>query len=83
MNLGTGAKVTDVDIERQRDLAARDFISKTLAGQQGVGRFESFYVRPGQDTPLSPEEVAMLRLQQALDQKAKDRAKSQRIGVQY
>jgi hypothetical protein len=83
IDLGTGVKLTDVDMDRQRDLAAREMISDSLRGQEGVGRFESFYARPGTDkSQLQPEDVAMLRLQQALDRKAKERAKTQRIGVQ-
>jgi hypothetical protein len=81
INLGTGAKLSDIDLERQRDLAARDLIADELRGQQGVGRFERFYARPEMQDQLTPENVAMLRWQQALDQKAKEQAKTQRIGV--
>ncbi len=83
LNIGTGIKISDVDMDKQRDLAARELISEGLRGQEGVGRFESFYARPGDDkSQLTPENVAMLRLQQALDLKAKERAKQTRIGVQ-
>ena len=81
LNLGTGFKVTDVDMAKQRDIAARDAMAEALRGQQGVGRFETFYPRPDQIQNLTPEEIEMLRLGKTLDARAKQRNAQQRIGV--
>lgn len=82
-NLGTGVKLSDIDMEKQRDLAAREFISESLRGQQGIGRYETIYPRPEAIGSLTPEEIALLRLNKSLEMKAQKRAKEakQKIGV--
>ncbi len=79
LNLGTGVKVSDVDLEKARDLLARDYLAEQLRGQQGVGRSESYYLRPGALDELTPEQVALLRLEKNLD--ARNKAKG-KVGVQ-
>ena len=78
LNLTTGIHVSDVDIEKARDLAARDYIKDELQGQNQVGRSESFYARPDEIENLTPDQIAMLRLQKALDKRGKTRAATTR-----
>lgn len=78
LNLGTGVKVSDVDLEKARDLLARDYLAEQLRGQQGVGRSESYYLRPGALDELTPEQVVLLRLEKNLDARNKGKG---RIGV--
>lgn len=73
VNLGTGVRLTDVDQEKARDIAARELIKERLQGQEGIGRFETIYPRPGMLSQLTPEEIALLRLGKRLDVKAKER----------
>lgn len=83
LNLGTGLKISDVDMQRARELAERELIAEKLAGQQGIGRLETFYARPDALGQLTPDEIALLRLGKTLDARAKARSKErkERIGV--
>lgn len=78
LNLLTGLKVSDVDVEKQRNIAARELIGEMLKGNQAVGRFETLYARPDQLTNLTPADAALLRLNKNLEQKAKVQAKEKR-----
>lgn len=66
LNLLTGARVSDVDMEKQKDIAARDYVKAMLQGKPEFGTFQSIYMRPGMENLLSPEEMALFRLQKTL-----------------
>lgn len=75
LNLLTGVRVSDVDTQRAKDQAARNFIQDTLRGNEAISKFESFSPKPGAEMYLTPEEWAMLRLSRTLEQQAQKRAK--------
>lgn len=81
LNLLTGARITDVDMDKQRSILERETLADALRGQQGVGRYETFYPRPDEISKLTPEQIMMLRLQKTLDERAKQKGKEQRVGV--
>lgn len=78
-NLVGPARVTDVDMEKRRSIAARDLVNDLLRGEPGVHFFE----RPYTKTPeqLSPEGVELMRLQATLEREAQQRAKEKKVGV--
>lgn len=62
VNLFTGSHLTDVDMQKARDIAVREMIDQATRGDRNVGRFERLYVRPENLANLSPEELLLLRL---------------------
>jgi hypothetical protein len=80
LNLGTGARVSDVDMAKQRTIAEREFLTEALRGMPDVSRFETFYPRVPVGE-LSPEELTLLRLQRTIEQKARQAAQK-KIRVQ-
>lgn len=71
LNLATGLKVSDVDVAKQRELAARELINQSLQGKPGIGHFESIYARPEELSNLSEADKKLLRLTKNLEQKQK------------
>lgn len=80
LNLLTGVRVSDVDVQRARDVAARGFIKAGLQGNEAISKFESFAPKAGAEAYLTPEEWAILRLSRTLETQAQDRARAQRQG---
>jgi hypothetical protein len=76
LNLLTGARVTDVDIPKYRNIAQREHIKSVLRGLPAVGKFESLYVRPELWGTLTPDELEAAQLQRLLQQR--ERQASQR-----
>lgn len=72
LNLLTGARVTDVDVEQQRYLEQRAAEDKVLKSMPHVNRYTEFYVRPENKKLVTPEES--LHLRQLVD--SQQRAKS-------
>lgn len=82
LNLGTGARVSDVDMNKQRDLLARDAISEMLQGQPAIGKFEHLYPRKEMMDQLTPRDMALLRLERTLEERHKQEQKKARaIGI--
>jgi hypothetical protein len=77
LNLLTGARISDVDMEKQRDIEARKLVEEALKGNPNVSRFEQLYVKPENVGNLSPEDVLMYRLYKTLEQKAQERSRAQ------
>lgn len=71
LNILAGPRVTDVDMERQRMLAARDIAQQELAGRPGVRSYEHFYTRPEDMGLLTPDEIALLRMQRTAEEHSK------------
>lgn len=78
LNLLTGAKVSDVDMEKQRNIAAREYVTEALRGQPDVGRFETIYPKVSPDQ-LTPQEMLLMRLNKTLQDKAIAAKKQVRI----
>lgn len=81
-NLVGPGRITDVNMEKAKDVAARQAVTELLQQQPGVHTFERPYVRPEDYGMLSPEAIALLRLQGTLEKKSKDQARQpQKVGV--
>lgn len=78
LNLMTGARVTDVDVERQKYLEQRNALDKLLAGQPHVSTYQEHYVRPENRKLLTPDETTQLRMLVDMQQKAKEWTARQR-----
>jgi len=78
LNLGTGVRVTDVDLEKQRTIAAREYVQEALRGLPEIGKMDTLYLKPGMEGTLTPEELALLRLQKTLQKKAEEEAKKRK-----
>lgn len=76
LNLLTGMRITDVDVERAKDIAAREMSEEMLRHRPGVSEFKRIYARPGamDEGLLSPIDIALLRLQSGIEKRAKMRA---------
>lgn len=61
-NLLTGIRLSDVDMDKQRQIAAREAVTENLRGQPGIGVYEKLYVRDGEK--LSPHDWMLIRLQE-------------------
>jgi hypothetical protein len=76
-NLATGYRLTDVDLAKQQQIAARQLIEEELTGRHGVGSFERLYVKPENRSQLTPRDVMLLRLYGQLEQEAQQHARQQ------
>lgn len=71
LNITTGLRVSDVDMDKARRLAARKVIRKRLAGRPGIHRMETVYTTPEELPILSAEDILMLQLNQSLRRRRK------------
>jgi len=71
LNLATGARVTDVDMQKARQQAIRKALDEELRGQPGVGVFSRMYFRPEEIQNMDPREQALARLYLAQEQRAR------------
>lgn len=73
INLLSGVRISDVDIEGQRDFARKRLLEDLLSGQPGVRRSDAVYLsrRAQQEGRVSPEEQALFDLYMKLDSKIK------------
>ena len=81
MNLGTGVKVTDVDVAKQRAIETRSALEEMMRGHPNLSKHTRFYVKPEDQKDLTPEEIEMMRMYSGLQDKAREYAKEQRIGI--
>lgn len=81
INLLTGARVSDVDIDKQRSIASRELLEESLRGPGQT--FEHLYIPEDVLPTLSPEELQQYQLYKALSSRAQKEAreKKKRIGV--
>ncbi len=70
-NLLTGLHLTDVDMNKAKDIAVRDQIMESLRGSPNVGQYTNLFVRPEQVANLSPQELLLLRLKATRDAAAR------------
>jgi hypothetical protein len=69
-NLLTGVRITDVDMTKQRAVAARKELEAMLKADPRIAEFVNYYARPGAEIP--PELVERLRLFSTMKAQAKD-----------
>jgi hypothetical protein len=77
INTLTGARVSDIDVEKWREIEGRQKIKEMLRGRPGVGVFEKLYPRDIEQ--LTPEDIELLRLDRILGEHAKRRAMERRM----
>jgi hypothetical protein len=82
LNLLTGARITDVDMDKQRQIAGRQLIEEMMRGNPNVGHFERLSVKPENVQNLSPEELLMMQLYNSLEKQSQQRAQQQRGVIQ-
>jgi hypothetical protein len=79
-NLGTGVRMTDVDVDRQKMFALRDLFGNMLKKIPEASSLESYYVPLDKLRNLSPEELQLYRLyketQKDIRQASKQREKT-------
>jgi hypothetical protein len=81
LNLATGVKVTDVNVDKQRAIDTRNALKQIMDGHPNLSRYSSFYVKPEDAKDLTPEEIELMRAYATQQAQAKVYAKSQRIGM--
>jgi hypothetical protein len=73
VNLLSGVRVTDVDLEKHKEIAGRQAIEQALTGKPGIRIHSRPYAKKEDIPNLNQAEVELLRLQKTLEQKAKQR----------
>ena len=69
LRMGSGVKMTDIDMEKAKEVAARHLVEDQVSGHPGVSRFSNLYVKR-EDLPLlSASDLALLRLQASLNRR--------------
>lgn len=82
LNLATGARVTDVDMPKYRTVAEREYVKDVLQGLPEIGKFESLYLKPGMEQFVTPAEMALLRLNKTVQERARgEAAKRREVGA--
>lgn len=71
------AKATDIDMEKQRGIAAKEVATKMLEGNSGVRTFSNLYVKPEDLAKLSPEQLQLYSLYQYLEQQRQKAARKE------
>lgn len=80
LNLGTGARVSDVDVEKARAVELRNRLEEILKGQPHLSRYQRFYVKPEEASSLTPGQVDLMRLYAGIQEQAQAAAKRKREG---
>jgi hypothetical protein len=80
LNLLTGAKLSDVDMGKQRGQVALDMIRDVLNQDPNVSKFSNFSVRPQALGSLTPDEVEAMRLYRTLERDMAQAARRRRAG---
>lgn len=74
LNLASGVKVTDVDVEKQKEIASRELLKDMLRGQSGVRSREDVYVPRELIPTLDPYEQQLLGLLKSVERQVRDRS---------
>jgi len=74
INLLTGARVTDVDQEKTRNIAIREGVEEMLRGTGDVRKFESLYLPEGSDPDERTQKLMSLRNELTREHQRKARA---------
>lgn len=73
VNLLTGGRVTDVDIQKQQDIATRELLKELLRGQSGVRAREDVYVPADKLGLLDPAELQLYANLKAVEKRVNQR----------
>lgn len=72
-NVATGVRVSDVDMERARDVRLREIVQERLQGSPNVGTFTRPYVRRDRAAQLTPAEAELLGLYRSAEHERRQR----------
>jgi hypothetical protein len=70
INLATGARITDVDLEKQRYFEQRDAVRRLMDSMPHLSKYTEYYPRPEQKAQLTPEEIDALQMSKYLRDRA-------------
>lgn len=76
LNIATGARMTDVDMEKAREIAVRNYIMGELRGKPAIQYFQNISAKPQEIANLSPEDAVLLKLYQQINARGRERAKA-------
>ena len=62
VNLASGVRIQDIDMDKAKQAAVRDFVNDTLRGKEGFHKFEQIYVKPEDIPNLAPGDLELLSL---------------------
>lgn len=82
LNLGTGLRLSDVDMERQRQSVGLDLMREKLRSNPNVRNFEEISVSRENLPKLSPEELELYRLYKTLQQRQRQEAAKRKAASQ-
>jgi hypothetical protein len=78
VNLLTGVRVSDVDVERARDAATKEVVGNMLRGQPGFKTTSDVYVPKDKIPGADPRDLLLYRLYLNADQRLRDQAAARR-----
>lgn len=78
-NLLTGVRISDVDVERARDAAAKQTLGDLLRGQPGVKTTSDVYIPRDRIPSLPEDELTAYRLYLNADQRQRDKAARRKL----
>lgn len=81
LNLLTGTKISDVNMDRIRAIDAREVLNDMLSGNDKLSEFTNYYVKPENRDRLNQEDILMLQLFAAYKEKAKQAAERERMKI--
>ena len=83
INLGTGVRVTDADLDKSQAIDSRRALEAILDQRPHLSQYSSFYVKREDVAKLSPEEVQLMRAYTQQVNAAKEYARKRReqLGV--
>jgi hypothetical protein len=61
LNLESGVRVTDVDVDKQRAVETRAALEGIMRGRPTLSQFTNFCVKPEDMAKLNPEKIEMRR----------------------
>ncbi|MBX6312867.1 MAG: hypothetical protein IRY99_08125, partial [Isosphaeraceae bacterium] len=78
LNLLTGFRLSDVDMDKARAIEARNALEEVLDRNPYVSEFTNFYVKPEDMVRLSPEDRVRMQLYALMKERAKAAAEERR-----
>lgn len=78
VNLLSGVKISDVDVDKSRDRIARDAIEEMMQGNPSVRQFQTMYIPRELAGTLTPEEQLLMAEWGNIQQRARERAQQKK-----
>jgi hypothetical protein len=77
-NIGTGLRVSDVDLDKYKSIAARESLEELLRGNEGVSVFEHLSIPEEAMALMTPEQQQQARLYKTLGSRAQKDARERK-----